>query len=638
MASHGGYSAVLSLRQQVLQDYLTIAYGTGLLSSAIFNIEGPVTVLLFLSVPEVECRSSDGDRVRLRFRAVGQVSVHGGNGEIETRSVVAESTVLVAPALGWHSIESTAEGQRFGLHFPGGVTESFAFTPFLEGPFSPGATLVLEEFIPDATAALVVGLLRTLDLSSVIDPSVLGGLANAPSAVGTTIISNGEIAFAVDVAEDTAGGRRMVTNGDPAAVPSLEPLTDISLAVNPIAVPLVFSAIETALRTAAEDEEASLGLYDIETTDGAFVVRGRLSKSSGRVDFSFRAVPQLIRPGMVTRYEDDNGQRVVERQPDAEVLWFKADAVEADASLSWWAAFAAVVLPPVGVPIAFALLNGREEDLREAIRSGHNGVPRVRRFMLGNGASPVVTTRLEQFSCRDDGVLAATRFSHSSFRPGYLDGPTTIGVEEAAAAPPTYRLRLPFAVFGSPQTKAHWEVRDASTSEVVARVSNTVVPDFETFPIQFTLPADLPYLSEPTMLVSVCVVRELGAVTEPLFSATMTVKVRDFLDRSHPYFRWRHEVRVPSVRVEADGARTVQGYPLRRRVSKIHRTAIPGRCRMVQRMSLNRVTAPEPVPPVVGIEYLDTLPFAREELDGHRSEVCEYCFYGGPGHPSPLID
>ena len=37
------------------------------------------------------------------------------------------------------------------------------------------------------------------------------------------------------------------------------------------------------------------------------------------------------------------------------------------------------------------------------------------------------------------------------------------------------------------------------------------------------------------------------------------------------------------------------------------------------------------------IEYLDDLPFPAEQLPQHRSEVCDYCFYGGPYKTDPLI-
>ena len=37
------------------------------------------------------------------------------------------------------------------------------------------------------------------------------------------------------------------------------------------------------------------------------------------------------------------------------------------------------------------------------------------------------------------------------------------------------------------------------------------------------------------------------------------------------------------------------------------------------------------------IEYLDDLPFPRENLVQRRSQVCDYCFFGGPSKSAPLI-
>ena len=643
MSTHGGYAAVLSIRQDVLQGYVTVAYGTEKLSRIVFNLfaPGPVKALLFLDVPQVNCRAGDSGMVRIRLTGVGQIGVEVESGASEVRPVRIDSTVLVSAVVGWY--EPTVRGdqplsRRFGLHFPRAEVVSTEITPFRDGPFSSTAKMILDGFAPSATVAVVMDLLTSLDLTAVIDPTVFGGLAVALSTTGTTIVSDGLIAFAVDVNELADDGTRVSTVGDSTNVPTLSVGTDIGLVVNARVVPLAFAQFETALRVAADDVEASLGLYGIAATSGAFAIHGRLSKSSGHIDFSFRARPQLIRAGAVTRYEDDNGQVVVERQPDSAVLWFQADDVQADASLSWWAAFAAFVVPPIGVPVAFALLNGREEDLREALRSGRNGVDRIRRFTLGRSTAPTITTVLERFECREDEIVAATTFSHTSFADGVVDGPRDLGVEEALAGPTTYRLVFPFAVFSDSATVAHWTVREVSTGRVLqSGIERSTFSDFGSLPSTFTLSHDLPYIDEPTLQVSVRVLRELGATSQSLFAASTTVKVRDDLDRTHPYLRWRHEVRVPAVHVDPDGLHTIKGYPLKRRTSKIHRTAIPGRCRMVARRSLNRITEPGPVPPVVGLEYLDALPFDIADLGAHRREVCEYCFYGGPGHTVPLV-
>ena len=72
---------------------------------------------------------------------------------------------------------------------------------------------------------------------------------------------------------------------------------------------------------------------------------------------------------------------------------------------------------------------------------------------------------------------------------------------------------------------------------------------------------------------------------------TLGAKVRITLSS---IVRWEHNVRVPSIHIEADGSRSSQGYPVRRRRSKIHRTHLPGRCHMVARRTAVNGFAPIP--------------------------------------------
>jgi len=60
--------------------------------------------------------------------------------------------------------------------------------------------------------------------------------------------------------------------------------------------------------------------------------------------------------------------------------------------------------------------------------------------------------------------------------------------------------------------------------------------------------------------------------------------------------------------------------------SAIHRTAVPGRCSMLMRAAYK-----------AKFLYLDELPFPVAELNNHRDELCEYCFFGGPDKTVPLI-
>jgi len=126
------------------------------------------------------------------------------------------------------------------------------------------------------------------------------------------------------------------------------------------------------------------------------------------------------------------------------------------------------------------------------------------------------------------------------------------------------------------------------------------------------------------VLVSARVYRPLGSVIE-IFSASTVFQVDDRLDRTHPFVQWTHVAITPDVIIE-NGVRRLTGTTSKHRISDIHRTDVPGRCRMAARFSAK-----------AKLEYLDALPFPRSELDARRAAVCDYCFYGGPGRSIPLI-
>jgi hypothetical protein len=137
--------------------------------------------------------------------------------------------------------------------------------------------------------------------------------------------------------------------------------------------------------------------------------------------------------------------------------------------------------------------------------------------------------------------------------------------------------------------------------------------------------------------VEVRVYQQLGAQAIDLFNDRIFLDIVDRLDRTHPYARWTHEVYTPQVQLEADGSRTVLGGQIRVRVSNLHRTAIPGRCRMASSYSTEPLRGSGPGVTDPKLEYLDALPFPRSELDARRAAVCDYCFYGGPTKTVALI-
>jgi hypothetical protein len=130
-------------------------------------------------------------------------------------------------------------------------------------------------------------------------------------------------------------------------------------------------------------------------------------------------------------------------------------------------------------------------------------------------------------------------------------------------------------------------------------------------------------LDAPKIKVEVRAYRAIGDRTDDLYNSTTPFAWNITpIDLGHPYLRWTHDVGVPSVDKEADGSLTLVGASVITRRSRIHLTDPSRRCLFAARLPTG-LTAPT-------IEYLDTLPFAHDQLARHRDDVCDYCFFGGP--------
>lgn len=106
-----------------------------------------------------------------------------------------------------------------------------------------------------------------------------------------------------------------------------------------------------------------------------------------------------------------------------------------------------------------------------------------------------------------------------------------------------------------------------------------------------------------------------GATSGLLFAADVTLPVTDVLDRRHPFVTWSpHWVHFAGPNGQAW-----------HRLSKptLHRTAVGARCRTVRQRSESGVQT-------LRWQYVDGVPFEWDELNEHRAEVCDFCFFGGP--------
>ncbi len=116
----------------------------------------------------------------------------------------------------------------------------------------------------------------------------------------------------------------------------------------------------------------------------------------------------------------------------------------------------------------------------------------------------------------------------------------------------------------------------------------------------------------------------VGSQSGEIDRLTGEVPIVDKLDRSHKYVEWGPYV--------VSFASPDQDTWFRKRKSRIHRTAVGARCKMLRdrdKFKTPRWHADR------NIAYRDELPFDWKDLAKHRGPLCEYCFFGGPDRTDP---
>ena len=307
-----------------------------------------------------------------------------------------------------------------------------------------------------------------------------------------------------------------------------------------------------------------------------------------------------------------------------------------DVDRDWWVvlleALGGVLTLGIGVMVAEAFIG----MIRGNITSGINQntptrAERNQDFRIPGVSRPPMRLRIEEFECHAEGLFTGLT-TKAHFWAGSLEGPRSIPAEEAIAGSVHYRIDLPpDALESDPELRVRWLVRRTDTNEILVS-SDTTAAGRLTLTFDHTA---VPFLEIAELSVEARVYRTLGAGTEEILYKIQTLKVSDYVDRSHPYVQWYHQAAVPRVQVDPDGTQRIEGLMVVGRQSAIHRTALPGRCRMLRHYSLQKLLPQDGQE--FALEYLDELPFPLGELAAHRAKVCDYCFFGGPTKDDPLI-
>jgi hypothetical protein len=631
MPRHARFAAAIAIREQTLRDLIRVRHHANQLPHSLSGAVLGISANFFLEQPLLTCSAYSGNRLILDLTARGPLTITPPGQPPATRTVLFRARVLVPPQL------SLLNGSlTFGIDGPGSVLDSFDIDPLSGGPYPPNAQAIIDsEVFRDGVETLLRTQLASIgQLASPLSIAFLGALANAAGTTITPVVLDGVVALGIDV----AGTSGVTTHGNPVLLADITAGNDIGMWTNPAALPIVMADARTQIEDAVTNAEATLSSLDFSLIEGAFHISGHADKGNeGSVDFSMDAVPHLIRPGTHEEWDEEYGEHFEITTPDREELWFESTNVDVDINRPWWSyvlsALGLVFTFGIGTLVIEAIVDMIRNNIHSGITQGSGGTvaARVQEFTLAGTTEPTLRLRIETYECHVEGVFAGLTL-RPQIPAARIEGPTFVPIEESPTASLRYVLRLPFDAHPQdPMLSVRWTVRRTDTNEIIRNNDTQALAGSS-----LDLTGDPTLLMAPEFRIECRVYSTLGPITTDLFNDTLALRITDTLDRSHPYVRWRHQVYTPVVRVEPDGSHTQLGYELKNRASDIHRTAFPGRCRMASRYSA-KVSRTDDGSLRPHLEYMDSLPFPRDELVSHRAVVCDYCFFGGPDKTAPII-
>jgi len=414
-------------------------------------------------------------------------------------------------------------------------------------------------------------------------------------------------------------------------------------------IPLMTRRIREMIETSLEGQEITLISLNLTLKEGRIHISGEAKKDPGSAKFEMDAIP-------IFRQRPPLPHEIPENMP--EELVFQITNVSVDIDLPWWASFFQVLFGILTYGVAALVSESLISSFRnQAIRhinsvGGFDISERNHVFTISGDTNNISTImRIELFHCHPYGLFSMVSLTHLFPAPRII-GNTLLDIEELVRGTPTsLRLQLPVNVHeDDPQLKTRWTLRRTDNNSIIRNIDSSLQMIFELTPSDA-----LSFLNAPILKLNCRVYRTLGDEITDLSNLYTTISLSDRVDKSHPYFYWSHWVYTNNVRVEQNGTKTIIGFVLKRRISRIHRTDLPHRCRMASKYSISyplgfyniKKTPKEEalsnqIKDTTFIKYLDQLPFPQSELSlrtqlaYNRDKVCDYCFFGGPDKNEPV--
>jgi hypothetical protein len=618
MADDAGFAVALTIRERVFNDALLIAYAGGDFPRSLETqlADGPPAagIAVFLSPPKISCNADDTLTIGVQMWGSLTVALDGG----ETGDVAAHLTLRIRPSF-------VVVGSDLVLEFDDvkhdvAATE-WDFEAISGSSFSPDAeTYLRSDFFRDRLqdamqSAIAFGAVRLPK----IDISFLGPLlAAVDDMTAKAHVVEGALVLGLDIDSD-----EVTTTGDIGELADFARGNDIAAVTNPAAVPVLLRTVQSVVGEQVAQNGATLEQLTLTAQTGRFHVECRASKSTGTASLSFDLIPTMFatKPGGAFEYVP---KPVLIHGRTWPALGFTTANIEVDVDPAVWldilmAAFTATFNLWFTF-LVLDLIGSTAASLNAAIASADTGasIPRVQHLKPSVPGGATVRVELAEYE-----ISTAGTYIGITVRPqapaGALIGLTSIP-SDLRAETLAYSVRLPIGVMADdPALRIRWTVIDISGTVLVNE--DDLAANRETFTI---VPEDV--AADSSALDIGCrVYRTLGASITDFFNDGIVLEIRGPLP-AEAYVRWRYDVKNPQVEFdEQSQAWAYAGEAVRKRHSNLHRLDRP--CANASKRSRYRYET----------DVLDTLPFPIAELAAHRSELCDYCFYGGPGGIRPAL-
>ena len=617
MTDDAGFAVAITIREHVLNDALLVAYTSGsfphALAAAVPGGPPDAKIDFFLAPPKITCRTDH--TMTISVEMWGPVTVDA----TETAKIDANLSLRIA-------LSFVVQGTELVLEF-NDVTQDVTATAWDFTTISGSLSAATDNYLRSDAFRFRLQLaiqgaisFRLVKLPS-IDIAFLGPIVTAVNNMTAEArVMDGSLLLGLNIDSDL-----LTTSGDASQLHDFAKANDIAAVTSAAAVPFLAQQLRPTVSAKVSQNDATLEQFNIVAQDGRFHVTGRASNSQGTVNFSFNAIPTLFasRAGIVFQYLPKPLHVNPRTWP---ALGFESTDIQVDIDPAWWVDLITIVgfYVNVGIPLIIGeLIDSTAAQFDTTIANANllAPVPRVQRRKPTTPGGATVRVAIEEYDITSAGGTYIGLTVQPKGPAGALVGLTSVPSDFRGESL-GYAVQFPFGTLrDDPALRVRWTVIDASANVLVTQ--DDVAVGHENF-------AFVPEVVGPGLTQYAVVARlyrALGAEITELVNDSIHLVIGPPLAPG-AFVRWYYDVKNPQVQYDdLNQVWAYKGELVVKRHSNWHRTEPGKACENAAKRSRYFYQN----------DNLDALPFPLADIVHHRSELCDYCFFGSPGGNRPKL-